>query len=175
MKELHQLLRDTEALTEGQSKVHNILERDGTPETKRMVKFVIAIKPNSGLYKGGNFYFLFKVSHRYPVIAPEVKCLTHIYHPNIDDAGEICLSLFEDWSSEYNCLMHCVHGLLFLLKNPNLEDPLSPYFCPEDAEDVETFHQNVRKSLQGGIIDGFRFERNIVTTEEFRNETVNKQ
>ena len=33
----------------------------------------------------------------------------------------------------------------------NKDNSRSPYFCPEDAEDMETFHGNVRKLLQGGI------------------------
>jgi len=67
--------------------------------------------------------------------------------------------------------MHCVYGLLYLLKNPNLEDPLSPYFCPEDAEDMDTFYKNVRISLEGGVVDGFiKFKRNIVTTDSSKKE-----
>ena len=169
MKELHHLYGEIEELTEGQCTAQDLdLEKETTAED---VRFIVSIIPNDGPYKSGQFEFLFKVPKRYPAMPPSVRCLTHIYHPNIDDRGEICLSLFDDWAPEFNCLMHCVQGLVFLLKNPNLEDPLSPYFCPEDAEDMETFHKNVRTSLEGGIIDGFiRFKRNLVTSESNKKE-----
>lgn len=163
IKELHSLLQDIAGLTDNQCTILEIL---GEENLKKTVKFLVEVKPNSGAYQGGKFDFLFKVSHRYPIIAPEVLCLTQIYHPNIDDCGEICLSLFEDWAPEYNTLHDCVHGLLFLFNHPNLEDPLSPYFCPEDANDAEMFLKNVRKSLEGGSVEGFKFPRNLPGTSD---------
>eukprot|EP00795_Rhopilema_esculentum_P002532 gene2532-727_t len=165
MQELHFLLKNVEFLTEGQCKITDIDESGKV----NALRFVVKIVPDSGPYRFGKFDFLFKVTRSYPTICPDIRCLTHIYHPNIDESGEICLSLFEDWSPEYNCLMHCVYGLLFLLKNPNLDDPLSPYFCPEDANCLESFHENVRKSLEGGVVDGFiTFERNLVDKKDYK-------
>eukprot|EP00794_Sanderia_malayensis_P016616 gene16616-18306_t len=162
MKELHELLRDLTRLTDNQCKILQVNGEQGNDITKT-VKFIIEIKPNDGLYQAGKFDFLFKVNHHYPRLPPKITCLTPVFHPNIDDEGEICLSLFEDWCPEYNTLFHCVHGLIFLLKNPNVEDPLNPLFCPEDAEFVDAFVENVRISLEGGSVEGFTFTRNVVT------------
>lgn len=167
LKELHELFRDISNFTDKQCK---LLEVSGEENTKKTVRFIIEVIPNSGPYEDGKFDFLFTVSHRYPTIAPGVLCLTPIYHPNIDDDGEICLSLFEDWSAEYNSLFDCVHGLIFLLKNPNLEDPLSPYFCPEDAECMEAFFKNVRTSLEGGSVEGFKFKRNLISDSKMSSQ-----
>jgi len=169
LKELHHLYGEIKDLTEGQCRMSDLDfdEEITTPD----IRFIVSVIPDSGPYKSGKFDFLVKVPPRYPISAPSIKCVTHIYHPNIDDCGEICLSLFDDWCADFNCIMHCVYGLLYLLKNPNLEDPLSPYFCPEDAEDMDTFYKNVRTSLEGGVVDGFiKFKRNIVTTDSSKKE-----
>lgn len=164
VREFHHLCGNIKDLTDEQCTVLDC--ETETESTTPDMRFVISIIPNDGPYKSGQFDFLFKVPKRYPSVPPRVKCLTHIYHPNIDDFGEICLSLFDDWSSGYNCLIHCIHGLLYLLENPNLDDPLSPYFCPEDAQDMDLFYRNVRTSLEGGVVDGFiQFKRNLVSNE----------
>ena len=53
-----------------------------------------------------------------------------------------------------------VQGLLFLLHQPNLEDPLNSMF--DGTEDEEEFVNNVRRSLRGEKVDGMEFERNLV-------------
>ena len=50
-------------------------------------------------------------------------------------------------------------GLLFLMYHPNLDDPLSPLF--EGQMDNESFLYNVRRSLRGQDVMGFKFEKMI--------------
>jgi hypothetical protein len=63
----------------------------------------------------------------YPKEAPSVVCTTPIYHPNIDVAGgdeNVCVSLLNEWT-ETCTLEDMVQALLFLIHNPNADDPLS--------------------------------------------------
>lgn len=46
-----------------------------------------------GFYKGGAFKFSFAVGTNYPHEPPKVKCLTSVYHPNIDLEGNVCLNI----------------------------------------------------------------------------------
>ncbi|VDM04653.1 unnamed protein product [Schistocephalus solidus] len=63
----------------------------------------------------------------YPFTAPDLRLLTPIFHPNIrEDDGYICVSLFSDWNSCYSFL-DAVKAVLYLLSNPNFEDPNNPY------------------------------------------------
>lgn len=124
--------------------------------------------------------------------APVVTCLTDIYHPNIDtssdsgygDSSNVCLNML-DIHSQYFGLDGVVLGLIFLLKNPNLEDPLSPYF--EGYDDIDDYSKNVEKYLKGEAVDGKLFVTNFrvvdgVTTvlprpehnTDNENETENK-
>ena len=50
--------------------------------------------------RGGTFLFSFAVPTGYPHDPPKVKCLTKVYHPNIDlEVGRVCWMLF--------CFVNC--------------------------------------------------------------------
>lgn len=123
------------------------------------------------------FCFLFQIDisvNDYPRNAPNVNCMTPIYHPNIDTVSEelwpredddsgntnICLNIFDvEWNEGMN-LEDCVQGLLFLLYNPNFEDPLTPLFDSTTCSDMEQFAENVSLSLIGGNVEGIEYETN---------------
>ncbi|XP_031568209.1 NEDD8-conjugating enzyme ubc12-like [Actinia tenebrosa] len=160
-QDFHRLLKNVKKLSNNQAKVLDF-EDDVT-------EFHLEIKPTDGYYKRGKFNFKVKIEN-YPKEAPKVCCETRIYHPNIseEEDGDVCLSLFDDWTDQ-NDLEDCVQGLLFLLYNPNLEDPLNPYFDPEDRQQHESFEEDVKKSLEGAILEGVEYDRNVVE-EELENE-----
>lgn len=162
-KDFHKLMKNIASFSNKQAEVCHYEEN--------LESFKVEIVPNDGLYCGGKFDFEVTLQN-YPKDAPNVTCVTQIYHPNIDENGEICLNLFNEWV-ETNNLEDCVQGLLFLLYNPNLEDPLSPLFDPEQDNDYDTFAQNVRQSLEGGVVEGLSFERNLV--EEDKNAGINDE
>uniref|UniRef100_A0AC11AWU6 Ubiquitin conjugating enzyme E2 F (putative) n=1 Tax=Ovis aries TaxID=9940 RepID=A0AC11AWU6_SHEEP len=93
--------------------------------------------PYEGYYQGGKFQFETEVPDAYNMVPPKVKCLTRIWHPNITETGEICLSLLREHSIDgtgwapTRTLKDVVWGLnsLFtvsmLTKIPNLKK----FFC----------------------------------------------
>ncbi|XP_070555509.1 uncharacterized protein [Ptychodera flava] len=156
-KEIYYLMQTIGDLSVGQAKVLDFGE-DST--------ILVAIAPDDGLYKGGQFIFRIRISKSYPLYAPDVACLTPIYHPNIENVlafgeteADVCIDLLDDWESTYN-LEHVVQAILFLFFQPNLEDPLSPMFEPR--MDEIAFAENVRKSLEGGSVEGIKFPRNLL-------------
>ena len=110
-----------------------------------------------------------------PGVVPRVLCRTKIYHPNIDtleDEGVICFNLFDDlWTSEKN-LEDIVQGLLFLLHNPNLEDPFCCIFSPDMT--IEEFEENVKTSIKGGEVDGYEFRRHEILFWSEEEEAIGK-
>ena len=67
-----------------------------------------------GFYKGGKFLFSFKIGASYPHEPPKVKCETHVYHPNIDLDGNVCLNILrEDWKPVLT-VNAIVYGLQYL-------------------------------------------------------------
>ncbi|CAD7698661.1 unnamed protein product, partial [Ostreobium quekettii] len=85
------------------------------PEGKdKIFHFEIALRPNEGYHRGGQFLFSFNISHNYPYEAPKVKCKTKVFHPNIDLEGNVCLNILrEDWKPVLS-VSTIVYGLQFL-------------------------------------------------------------
>ena len=135
----------------------------------------VTVSPNDGPYHGGKFDFEFDLSDGYPTSPPAVHCQTQIYHPNIDwcdDQGEVCLNLLDELWTQDMTLEDVVQGILFLLYNPNIEDPLSSMFTGTECE--EEFLENVRMSLRGEEVDGVEFERNLPDGYESDSVTVDE-
>uniref|UniRef100_A0A7S3LU90 UBC core domain-containing protein n=1 Tax=Palpitomonas bilix TaxID=652834 RepID=A0A7S3LU90_9EUKA len=114
-----------------------------------LMNFEVAIKIESGFYKGGRFLFTFKVPDSYPHKPPKVHCETKVYHPNIDEEGNVCLNILrEDWKPVLN-INSCIMGLQFLFLEPNEEDPLNKEAAALLGKSKEEFARAVRHSFRG--------------------------
>lgn len=164
LKHYCQLTRNIASLSDGQARVREA--EAGTEEEDSLTTILVTVTPRSGPYRGGKFDFELDVSEGYPSCPPVVRAQTTMYHPNVDCScdygeGEVCLNILDElWSPEMT-LDDVVQGLLFLLQEPNLEDPLSSMF--DGTEEEEEFRRNVRRSLRGGVsICDVHFERNLM-------------
>ncbi|XP_054064013.1 NEDD8-conjugating enzyme UBE2F isoform X3 [Rissa tridactyla] len=68
------------------------------PDPNKLHYFQLTVIPDEGYYQGGKFQFEIEVPDAYNMVPPKVKCLTRIWHPNITETGEICLSLLREHS-----------------------------------------------------------------------------
>lgn len=156
-KDFHRLQKNIASFSNSEARIVDF--------TDDLTRFDVELTIKDGYYKDA--LFLVQVSpENYPHQAPDVKFMTEIFHPNIDDgydAETVCLNLLDEWL-ESNDLEDIVHGLLFLVKNPNFHDPLNPLFGFEystEGEDyIVNFASNVRKALEGGEVEGVTFKRN---------------
>ncbi|CAH0562704.1 unnamed protein product [Brassicogethes aeneus] len=94
--------------------------------------FTLIVKPTEGYWEGGIFKFEINVTDEYNMVPPVVKCLTKLWHPNITEAGEVCLSLLRRHSvdgmgwSPIRRLNDVVWGLHALFTDLlNFDDPLN--------------------------------------------------
>eukprot|EP00105_Crassostrea_gigas_P030461 XP_011452771.1 PREDICTED: NEDD8-conjugating enzyme UBE2F [Crassostrea gigas] len=55
--------------------------------------FDLTIVPDEGFWKSGKFKFRLDIPEEYNIVPPNVVCNTRIWHPNINEDGEVCLSL----------------------------------------------------------------------------------
>ncbi|KAL4435638.1 hypothetical protein ABPG77_002601 [Micractinium sp. CCAP 211/92] len=120
----------------------------------KIMNFEVTLKPDEGLYKGGAFLFSFAVPSGYPHDPPKVKCLTKVYHPNIDLEGNICLNILrEDWKPVLT-ITAVIYGLNFLFLAPNPDDPLNKEAAQMMQQSPAQFERLVAQSITRGCSIG---------------------
>ncbi|KAJ0394716.1 hypothetical protein ATCC90586_000127 [Pythium insidiosum] len=129
------------------------------PDANDLTVFNVMISVDTGLWKGASFDFLFKIPPMYPHEPPKVKCLTKIYHPNIDLEGNVCLNILrEDWKPVLD-INSVIYGLIYLFYEPNPDDPLNRAEAAElFRNDPSQFANLVKRSLRGYSVNGISFE-----------------
>ncbi|KAJ2452470.1 OPT super [Coemansia sp. RSA 2336] len=120
-----------------------------TPKHESLDRYEARIDgPPDTPYEGGRFLVDVSLSDRYPIEPPSVKFKTRIYHPNIDDFGNICLEVLKSgkngsWNPSWTVGKVLV-ALTVLLGSPNPHDPL----MPEIAEQMRSSHATYIKTAK---------------------------
>ncbi|XP_037583808.1 NEDD8-conjugating enzyme UBE2F-like isoform X2 [Cebus imitator] len=116
----------------------------------RLLVKELTVTPDEGYYQGGKFQFETVVPDAYSMVPPEVKCLTKIWHPNITETGEICLSLLREHSIDgtgwapTRTLKDVVWGLNSLFTDLlDFDDPLNIEAAEHHLQDKEDFQNKV--------------------------------
>jgi len=101
-----------------------ILNLDAFPEDGNLFSWKCAIKaaPDSP-YKGGTFHFKLDMPQNFPFKAPSVKFTTKIYHPGIDEGGNICVSILRDEWKPTVSLHDVLTTIQEKVNNPSPDDP----------------------------------------------------
>ncbi|KAH8592705.1 NEDD8-conjugating enzyme UBC12, partial [Bisporella sp. PMI_857] len=134
------------------------------PDPDDILNFTLTIKPDEGMYKGGQFFFTFQIGQGFPHDVPKVKCTQKIYHPNIDLEGNVCLNILrEDWKPVLN-LQAIIIGLQFLFLEPNASDPLNKEAAEDLRNNRDGFKRNVKSSMGGGAVKNQVFDRVLVSS-----------
>jgi ubiquitin-conjugating enzyme E2 N len=76
-------------------------------------------------YEDGIFKIEMYLPKDYPMSPPLVLFRTKIYHPNINQRGEICLDILKDKWSPALQIRSVLLSIQALLSKPNPEDPLN--------------------------------------------------
>ncbi|CAI2723634.1 unnamed protein product [Schistosoma spindalis] len=147
-RQLSELICIIETETNGQAK---ILSWDNNNHSNQPyeIQFRVKISPNEGLYAHAEYEFEIIIRLEHYGETPVVRCMSHIYHPNIEDydiGGAVCLNLLQNWNIGMG-LKAIINGLLFLFYEPNEQDPINEHFIIPSGS---SFQQAVIESLQGG-------------------------
>ncbi|AEX61556.1 putative ubiquitin-conjugating enzyme E2 [Megavirus vitis] len=82
--------------------------------------------PENSLYDNYKFELKIELPDDYPYTPPKVKFITPVQHMNINDKGDICLSILkkDGWSASQN-IISILLSIIVLLDQPNSEDPFN--------------------------------------------------
>ncbi|CAL9703092.1 unnamed protein product [Knipowitschia caucasica] len=100
-------------------------------------------------YEGGIFSLEIKIPERYPFEPPNIRFITPIYHPNIDNCGRICHDALKlppkgAWKPSLN-ISTVLTSIQLLMVEPNPDDPLMADISAEFKYNKQLFSEKAKK------------------------------
>ncbi|XP_044727384.1 ubiquitin-conjugating enzyme E2 T-like [Chrysoperla carnea] len=131
-----------------------------TPKDENTLDVLTAviIGPQCTPYENGTFQLEIHIPDKYPFVPPMIKFVTPIYHPNIDNAGRICMDNLKmppkgTWAPQI-ALENLLISIRLLMTNPNPDDPLMPDIAEEYKSSREQFESKAREYTKKYAIIG---------------------
>lgn len=122
---------------------------------------VTIIGPQKTPYEGGTFPALLEFPQDFPDNPPKMKFLCPMYHPNIRETGEVCISIlhppgediFEYENRTERWLpIHTVESILVsvisMLSDPNVESPENVDAAKTYRTDKREYVRRVRRTVE---------------------------
>jgi ubiquitin-protein ligase len=126
--------------------VVSLFSPGGLPSLGELPVVLLTIEgPPHSPYRDGIFHLWLTYPSVYPFSPLKLRFLTPIYHPNIDDRGEICMdTLSHGWSTN-NGMGTVVMSLCSLLSDPDVEDPLVPELAALYVKNRSLYEKNAEE------------------------------
>lgn len=105
----------------------------------------VIIGPERTPYANGIFYLDVQISPEYPLKPPKVTFRTKVYHPNIDDLGNICVNILKDNWSPVLTISQVLLSISSLFLDPNPGDPLKPDVAKQYMENKNLFNNTAEQ------------------------------
>ncbi|KAK3084421.1 hypothetical protein FSP39_013289 [Pinctada imbricata] len=104
------------------------------------------IVPDSPPYNKGAFKIEIVFPAEYPFKPPKLTFKTKIYHPNVDEKGQICLPIIsaENWKPATKT-DQVIQALVALVNDPEPEHPLRADLAEEYTKDKKKFFKNAEE------------------------------
>ncbi|KAF4011494.1 hypothetical protein G4228_003680 [Cervus hanglu yarkandensis] len=104
------------------------------------------IVPDNPPYDKGAFRIEINFPAEYPFKPPKITFKTKIYHPNIDEKGQVCLPVIsaENWKPATKT-DQVIQSLIALVNDPQPEHPLRADLAEEYSKDRKKFCKNAEE------------------------------
>ncbi|KAI9089400.1 ubiquitin-conjugating enzyme/RWD-like protein [Phlyctochytrium arcticum] len=127
---------------------------------------VMIVGPEGTLFEGGFFKARLSFPTNYPQMPPKMKFLTDIWHPNVYDSGEVCISILhppgddkwgyetanERWSPVHT-VESIVISVISMLSSPNDESPANIDAAKQMRENPKEFKRKVQRLVRKSLED----------------------
>ena len=117
------------------------------PDENDIMHFIVRIRPIAGIWANHNFDFKFDISEDWPIERPSITILTKIWHPNIDEEGNICLDIIKENYSPVLTISKIVETLLFLFMEPNPYSPLNTEAANQYIDSLDDFKEKAMEYM----------------------------
>ncbi|KAI9006143.1 ubiquitin-conjugating enzyme/RWD-like protein [Gaertneriomyces semiglobifer] len=127
---------------------------------------VMIVGPEGTLYEGGFFKARLSFPTSYPQMPPKMKFISDIWHPNVYDNGEVCISILHapgedkygyEKAEERWLPIHTVETIVLsvisMLSSPNDESPANIEAAKQWREDSKGFKRRVQRSVRRSLED----------------------
>jgi len=104
------------------------------------------IVPDNPPYNKGAFKIYIEFPAEYPFKPPKITFKTKIYHPNVDEKGQVCLPIIsaENWKPATKT-DQVIQSLVALVNDPEPEHPLRADLAEEFTKDKKKFMKNAEE------------------------------
>jgi len=100
------------------------------------------------VWEGGTFTLSLKFTEDYPNVAPDVKFVTKVFHPNVYQDGSICLDILkEQWSPVFD-ISAILTSIQSLLCDPNPKSPANAEAARLYQENRRAYNRGVRNCVE---------------------------
>jgi len=112
-------------------------------DTDNMLQWSGILIPDREPYNKGAFKISIEFPAEYPFKPPKITFNTKIYHPNIDEKGQVCLPIIapENWKPATKT-DQVIASLLSLVQDPEPDHPLRAELAEEFTKDRRKFMKN---------------------------------
>uniref|UniRef100_A0A8C4Q6T1 E2 ubiquitin-conjugating enzyme n=2 Tax=Eptatretus burgeri TaxID=7764 RepID=A0A8C4Q6T1_EPTBU len=104
------------------------------------------IVPDNAPYDRGAFKVEMNFPAEYPFKPPKITFKTKMYHPNVDEKGQVCLPIIsaENWKPTTQA-EQVIQALIALVNDPEPEHPLRSDLADEYSNDHRKFMKNAEE------------------------------
>lgn len=117
--------------------------RDIVVDESNILQWQGLLVPDSPPYNKGAFRIEIVFPAEYPFKPPKISFKTKIYHPNIDEKGQVCLPIIsaDNWKPATKT-DQVIQALVSLINEPEPEHPLRAELAEEYQKDRKKFLKN---------------------------------
>ncbi len=136
------LQKELTAMRKEESKSFKDIKADET----NMLFWEGLIVPDCEPYNKWVFKIKIDFPPEYPFKPPKITFITKIYHPNVDEKGQVCLPIIspENWKPATKT-DQIVQSLVALVNDPEPEHPLRADLAEEYLKDRKRFNKNAEE------------------------------